>query len=138
VTQALLLPRLGGLKLYPVLRPVTPLKSAVLTLAAAVLVTGLSGCAQFDKALGQQWVVVQFAPNTTVATAKHVTSVCSHVPNLRLEGKVKPTTAQAGVVDSVNYNARNASAAELAELEQCLSKFPAIVQGFTEQDQGDN
>ena len=120
------------------LRPVTPLKSAALALATAVLAIGAGGCAEFDKALGQQWVVVQFAPNTTVATAKHVTSVCSHVPNLRLEGKVKPTTAQAGVVDSVNYNARNASDAELAELEQCLGKFPGIVQGFTEMDQGDN
>ncbi len=106
--------------------------------ATIAVVLGLAGCAKFDQALGQQWVVVTFAPNTSVATAKHVTSVCSHVPNLPLEGKVKPTTAQAGVVDSVNYNATKASDAQLAELEQCLSKFPAIVQGFTEMDQGDN
>lgn len=106
-------------------------------LAAGALALGVSGCAQFDKALGQQWIEVTFAPNTTVAAARHVTSVCSHVPNLRLSGPVKPTTAQAGVVDSVRYNATHASDAQLSELEQCLGKFPRTVQGFTEMDNTD-
>ncbi len=106
--------------------------------AAGALALGIGGCAQFDKALGQQWVEVTFAPNTSVATAKHVTSVCSHVPNLRLAGPVKPTTAQAGIVGSVRYNAVHASDAQLADLEQCLNQFPKTVQGFTEMDNSDN
>ena len=109
---------------------------------AAIAVTAIAiagtagGCAQFDKQLGQQWIEVTFAPNTPVATARHITSVCSHVPNLSLQGPVKPTTAQAGVVSSVRYNSTNATDAQVALLEQCLGKFPASVQGFTQMDEG--
>jgi hypothetical protein len=112
-------------------------RAAASALAAGALALGVGGCASFDKALGQQWIQVTFAPNTSVASAKHVTSVCSHVPNLRLSGPVKPTTAQAGVVDSVRYNATKASDAQLSELEQCLGQFPKTVQGFTELDNTD-
>jgi hypothetical protein len=113
-------------------------QSALIGALAIVLTSGLGGCAKFDKALGQQWIDVTFAPNTTVATARHITSVCSHVPNLRLARPVKPTTAQAGVVGSVRYDSTDATLAQVALLEQCLGKFPASVQGFTQMDQGDN
>lgn len=111
-------------------------RSAAIAVAAIALAGMVGGCAQFDKQLGQQWIEVTFAPNTSVATAKHITSTCSHVPNLPLIGSVKPTTAQAGVVDSVRYNSTDATDAQVARLEQCLSKFPASVQGFTQMDQG--
>ena len=111
------------------------IRSAAIAAAALVLAGVVGGCAQFDKQLGQQWIEVTFAPNTSVATAKHITSACSHVPNLALVGKVKPTTAQAGVVDSVRYESTNATDAQVARLEECLSKFPASVQGFTQMDQ---
>src|SRR5215471_8747194 len=101
----------------------TRVKSAAIAVAGLVLAGVVGGCAQFDKQLGQQWIEVTFAPNTSVATAKHITSVCSHVPNLPLEGPVKPTTAQAGVVGSVRYNSTNATDAQVARLEQCLGKF---------------
>ena len=113
-------------------------RTIAIAVAAGSLALGAGGCAQFDKALGQQWIEVTFAPNTSVATAKHVTSVCSHVPNLRLAGPVKPTTAQAGVVGSVRYNATHASDAQVADLEQCLGQFPKTIQGFTEMDNSDN
>jgi hypothetical protein len=113
-------------------------RTAAIAFAAATLALGVGGCSQFDKALGQQWIEVTFAPNTTVATAKHVTSACSHVPNLPLEGPVKTTTAQANVVDEVRYNATHATDAQMARLEQCLGKFPKTVQGFTEMDDSDN
>jgi hypothetical protein len=119
-------------------KPVANARSTVLAVVMILLITGIAGCAKFTAALGQQWIEVTFAPNTSVATAKHVTSVCSHVPNLRLEGPVKPTTAQQGVVGSVRYNSTNATDAQLALLENCLSRFPAIVQGFTQMDQGDS
>jgi hypothetical protein len=113
-------------------------RTVAIAVAAGSLALGVSGCSQFSKALGQQWIEVTFAPNTSVATARHVTSACSRVANVRLAGPVKPTTAQAGVVDSVRYNATHASDAQLAELEQCLGKFPKTVQGFTEMDDSDN
>lgn len=111
-------------------------RSAAIVVVAIAVVAGVGGCAQFDKQLGQQWIEVTFAPNTSLATAKHITSVCSHVPNLRLEGPVRPTTAQAGVVASVRYNSTSATDAQVALLERCLGKFPASVQGFTQMDQG--
>jgi hypothetical protein len=113
-------------------------RTVAVAVAASALALGVGGCAQFDKALGGQWIEVTFAPNTSVATARHVTAACSHIPNLRLAGPVKPTTAQAGVVDQVRYNATNASDAQLADLEQCLGRFPKTVQGFTEMDNSDN
>jgi hypothetical protein len=113
-------------------------KSVAIAIAAIALCGCVGGCAQFDKELGQQWIEVTFAPNTSVATAKHITSVCSHVPNLPLEGSVKADTGEAGVVDQVNYNSTNATDAQVALLEECLNKFPASVQGFTEMDDGDS
>jgi hypothetical protein len=116
----------------------SPLRSAALAGVVVALTAGIGGCAKFDQALGQQWIVVSFAPNTSLATARHVASVCSHVPNMPLEGKVKPDTGQPGVVDEVDFNAVNATDAEMAQLEQCVSRFRKVVDGFTEQDQGDS
>lgn len=116
----------------------SPVRSAIAAIAAVVTLTfGIAGCAQFDAAFGKQWVEVTFAPNTSVATAKHITSVCSHIPNLKLEGPVRQTTAQKGVVGSVNFNATQATDAQLTLLEECLGKFPSKVIGVTEMDQGD-
>lgn len=109
-----------------------------MAVAALTLATGVSGCAKIDATLGQQWIEVDFAPNTTIATARHITSACSHVPNIHLQGPVKATTAQVGVVDSVRFIDTNASDAQQALLERCLSRFPASVQGFTQMDQGDS
>jgi hypothetical protein len=36
----------------------------------------------------------------------------------------------------VRYNSTNASDGQVALLEQCLGKFPASVQGFTQLDEG--
>jgi hypothetical protein len=116
-----------------------PLLRVVLAAFAVLTVAfGIGGCSQFNSAFGQQWIVVQFAPNTTVATAKRIVASCGHVPNMPLQGKVKPDTGQAGMVDDVNFDATQATPADLARLETCLSKYPAIVQGFTEMDQGDS
>ncbi len=105
-------------------------KFAALAGAGLVLVAGVSGCAQFDKELGQQWIVVTFAPDTSVATAKHVTSVCSHIPNLPLMGKVKPDTGEPGVVDEVNFNSTHATDAETAELQAVPPEVPQDRPGF--------
>lgn len=78
-----------------------------------------------DAALGQQWVVVQLAPGTTLAAARHAAQACSHVPGVRLD-RVRPVTPQSGVVESVRYDATNASDADLARLQQCLQRFRAF------------
>ena len=101
----------------------------------AVGVLAVAGCAKLDKALGQQFIVVQFAPDTTLATARHVTTACSHVPNVRLQ-PVKPTTAQVNMAYSATYNVTNASAANQARLQVCLAQFRSV-QGVTMTEPGD-
>jgi hypothetical protein len=103
--------------------------------AALAGALGLTGCAKMDAALGKQYIVVQFFPNTTLATARHVTAACSHIPNLRLR-PVKPTTAQAGIVDSATYDATTATDANLARLQMCLARFRSV-QGVTSLQPGD-
>jgi hypothetical protein len=124
--------------LRSVRRPVTQVRSVLAAVAVLALAVGIGGCAKIDATLGQQWIQVTFAPNTTIATARHITSVCSHVPNVRLEGPVKATSGQRGVVGLVNYDDTKANVAQQALLERCLSRFPATVQGFTQMDQGDS
>jgi hypothetical protein len=113
-------------------------RAAVVYAVAAVCAAAvpLAGCAKIDKALGQQWAVVQFAPGTTLSAARHAAQACSHLPGLRLL-PVRPLTPSSGVVESVRYNATNASDADLARLQQCLMRFPAF-QNLTVTQPGDS
>ena len=110
----------------------------IVTLGVAVALAGLSlvGCAKMDSALGQQWIVVQFNPNTTIAAARQVTRACSHVPNLRV-GPVRPTSASSDIIESVRYNATNATDANMARLQGCLQRFSSV-QGVNLLDAGDS
>jgi hypothetical protein len=112
--------------------PTTRVRFAACAIAAAGL---LSGCARFNAALSQQWVVVQLAANTSVAAARHVTAVCSHVPGMRAAA-VRPTSP-GGIVGSVRFNATRASDADMARLQQCLQRFRSV-QGLTLTEAGDN
>jgi hypothetical protein len=100
---------------------------ALVAVTVAVGVTLLaSGCAKFDQALGQQEEVVIFQPNTTSAVKLHVRQACSHIP----QAKVEPLPTDHKLSDevyNVRYEVGTASNVELAELQQCLSKFRAVV-----------
>jgi len=98
------------------------------------MVVLLGGCARMSAALGQQWVVVQLASNTKLATAKHVTVACSRVSGLKAE-TVRPT-APGKIVGSVRFISTQATDAEMAKLQQCLQRFPAV-QGLTMTEPGD-
>ena len=76
------------------------------------LMATLAGCAKMDSALSQQWMTVQFSPDTTVATALHVRTACSHVqdtPPLALPAK----RSVINVMYGVRFNTTNASPANL-------------------------
>lgn len=94
----------------------------------------LGGCAQMNAALGQQWVVVQLASNTKLVTAKHVTLICSRASGLRAE-PVRPTSP-GKIVGSVRFISTKATDADMARLQQCLQRFPAV-QGLTMTEPGD-
>lgn len=111
-------------------------RAALAAAAAASLLAGtVAGCAKFDAALGKQWAVVHFRPSTSVAALLKVRTACSHVPNVRPEA-LPPSRKGLDMIYSVRFRTDNASDANLAQLQQCLQKFPAVT-GIDFEDTGD-
>jgi hypothetical protein len=96
----------------------------------------LTGCSQFNKALGQQQALISFKDGTPVSVRMQVRAACAKPPNVSpvpLPSGVPLSSALAQVVYQVN----NASNADKARLQECLSKFPSV-QGMTLQDSSDD
>jgi len=88
-----------------------------------------------DAALSQQWMTVQFTPNTTATTALHVRAACSHIQNvtpMALPGK----RSLIATMDGVRFDTTNASPANLAQLQTCLQQFKSVI-GINSQSAGD-
>jgi len=103
------------------------------TVVAAVI--ALAGCSQFDAALGQRQAVVTFRSDTPVAQRLAVRAACAKTPSVTaapLPSDVNSPYA----LEQVTYQINNASDADVALLEECLSKFPSVA-GVTLQDSGD-
>lgn len=100
-----------------------------------IVLVGVSGCAKMDAAMDKQWMVVDFNPGTTVATALQVRAACSHVqdtPPMALP----PKRSVINIMYGVRYDTTNSSPANLAQLQTCLQKFPSV-QGVDPEDVGD-
>ena len=111
-------------------------RAALAAVAAAVLLAATAaGCAKFDAALGKQWAVVHFRPATSVATVLRVRAACSHVPNVRPEALPRDRKGP-GMIYAVRFRTDHASDANLAQLQQCLQRFPAVT-GIAFEDTGD-
>ena len=95
-----------------------------MALIASALLATVAGCAQMSAALGKQWIDVQLAPNTSIATARQVSRACSHVPNMP-PYPVTKISSYANLVTMLRFDATNASPANMAELQRCLDRFPA-------------
>jgi hypothetical protein len=115
-------------------RRLAPRAAAVAALLAA-LALGIAGCSKFDAALGQQWATVNFKDNTPTATLLKVRAACSHIPNVYPEAIPRSQT-QAMMMYAVTYRTDNASDANLAQLQQCLQRFPSV-EGISFGDSGD-
>jgi hypothetical protein len=102
---------------------------------AAGLAGGVAGCSKFDAALGQQWVTVDFQPNTSIATMLKVRTACSGIPNVVPQAlpHKKNTVTMNG---AVSYQTNNATDANVAQLQQCLQRFPSVA-GMDPEDSGD-
>jgi hypothetical protein len=107
----------------------------LVTAAAAAAVLSLAGCAKFDAALGKQWVEVTFKQSTSVAELLHVRAACSHIPNVTPLPFPKQHTVL-NLMAGVRYDTTTATDSNVAQLQECLQKFPAV-QGFTPMDTGD-
>jgi hypothetical protein len=117
-------------------RLIRPLRTAAAAVAAATLLTATAaGCAKFDAALGKQWAIVHFRPSTSVATLLKVRAACSHVPNARPVA-LPQSRNSLDMMYSVRFRTDDASDANLAQLQQCLQKFPSVT-GIEFQDAGD-
>jgi hypothetical protein len=103
---------------------------------AAGLAGGLAGCAKFDSALGQQWVTVDFQENTSIATMLKVRAACAHIPNVVPEALPRQRTLVT-MNGAVAYQTNNATDANLAQLQQCLQKFPSVA-GMDPEDSGED
>jgi hypothetical protein len=108
------------------------LTGAVMALAAAV---ALAGCARFDAALGQRQAVVSFRDGTPVPQRLAVRSTCAKVPAVTAQ-PLPSDLSSPYALQQLTFRIDHASDADVAQLEKCLAKFPAVV-GVTLQDSSD-
>jgi hypothetical protein len=102
---------------------------------AVAAVIALAGCSQFDAALGQRQAVVTFRSNTSVAQRLAVRAACAKTPSVTA-APLPSNMSSPYALEQVIYQINNASDADVAMLEECLSKFPSVV-GVTLQDSSD-
>jgi hypothetical protein len=101
-----------------------------------VAVTAVTGCSQFDKALGQQQAFVSFKDGTPVPVRLHVRAACAKLPNVH--AVPLPTgVPMASAVSEIVYQVSNAGPADIARLQECLARFPSVA-GMNLQDSSDN
>jgi hypothetical protein len=107
--------------------------AVALGLAASL---GVTGCSQFNKALGQQQALVSFKDGTPVSVRLHVRAACGKLPNVATV-PIPRSVPLSSAVAEVIYQVNNASNADIARLQECLTKFPSV-QGMALQDSSDN
>ncbi len=108
------------------------LTGAGMTLAA---LTALAGCSQFDAALGQRQAIVTFRDGTPVAQRLVVRTTCARVPAVTAQPLPSDLTSPYAL-HQLTYQISHATDADVAQLEECLAKFPSVA-GVTLQDSSD-
>jgi hypothetical protein len=108
-----------------------------LCLVGAACCVGVTGCAQFNKALGQQQASIYFQTNTPVSFKLKVRAACNNLPHVKATPIAKGVPL-ASAVDIVTYNTTGAGVADIARLEECVNKFAPQVQGVDVTDSSDD
>jgi len=117
------------------IRPRTRARRLFIAGTMIAAATALVGCSQFDAALGQRQAVVTFTDAATLAQRMTVRTACAKPPNVTpqpLPSNMNSPYALAQVIYQINQ----ASDADVAVLEKCLSKFPTVT-GISLQDSSD-
>jgi hypothetical protein len=104
---------------------------------AAVCCLAASGCASFDKALGQSSVDVYFQQNVSTAYKMHVRAACNGLPDVSAQA-IATGVPLASAIDVVVYNTTGASLVDITRLQECLNKFSPKVEGINVQDSSDD
>jgi hypothetical protein len=102
---------------------------------ALIAGAALAGCSKFDAALGQRQALVTFKDGTSTAVRLHVRATCAELPQVTA-APLPPGGPTAYTLAQITYKINNASDADVARLEVCLSKFPSVA-GVTLQDSSD-
>ena len=108
------------------------LVGALLVLSATA---ALAGCSRFDAALGQRQAVVSFRAGTSVTQRLAVRSACAKVPAVAAQ-PLPSDLSSPYALQQLTFQINHASDTDVARLETCLAKFPAVA-GVTLQDSSD-
>jgi hypothetical protein len=108
-----------------------------LGLACVACCLGVTGCAQFNKALGQQQANIYFQATTPVAFKMKVRAACNNLPHVKAS-PLATGVPLASAIDVVTYNTTGAGVADIARLEECVNKFAPQVQGVDVTDSSDD
>ena len=96
----------------------------------------MTGCAQFNKALGQQQAMIYFQSDTPVSFKLKVRSACDNLPHVKAV-PIPTGVPLASAVSVVTYNTTGAGLADIARLEECVNKYSPQVQGVNVTDSSD-
>lgn len=116
-------------------RPRDRARRLLVAVTMAAVVTALAGCSRFDAALGQRQAVVTFNGGTTLAQRMAVRTACAKTPNVTPQPLPSDMNSPYAL-EQVVYQINQASDADVALLEECLTKFPSVA-GVTLQDSSD-
>ena len=106
-------------------------------LVGAACFLGVTGSAQFNKALGQQQATIYFQSNTPVSFKLKVRAACDNLPHVKAV-PISTAVPLASAVSVVTYNTTGAGVADIARLETCVNKYGPQVQGVDVTDSSDN
>lgn len=102
-----------------------------------VCLLGVTGCSQFDSALGQQQAVVSFSENTPNSVRLQVRAACGKLPDVS-PAPIPRGESLSDALSQVVYQINNADDADIARLQECLQKYPSVtgidIQDETDQD----
>ena len=102
---------------------------------ALAVAVALAGCAQFDAALGQRQAIVSFRAGTPLSQRLAVRSACGKVPAVTAQ-PLPSDLSSPYALHQLTFQVTHATDAEIAQLEQCLARFPSVA-GMTLQDSSD-
>ena len=95
----------------------------------------LAGCSQFDAALGQRQAIVSFRPDTPLSQRLTVRSACAKLPAVTAQPLPSDLNSPYAL-QQLTFRIDHATNADIARLETCLARFPAVA-GITLQDSTD-
>jgi hypothetical protein len=117
--------------------PRVVIRTAALGTAGLICCLGVTGCAQFNKALGHQEVDVYFQSSASVALRMKVRAACNNLPHVKAS-PIATSVPLSSAIDIVVYDTTGANVADIARLEECVNKFAPQVQGINPVDSSDD